>query len=897
MQPVDQSVAKGHDPLASEAAGQTAAFGPDTAQDAPSPGGTVDHLSASPGETADYAPLPPGGTVDHVPAVGAGTIGHVADEKSAKAATTAKRADIPGYELLGVLGRGGMGIVYKARQVKADRVVAVKLMLHADHADRDARDRFDTEAQAVARLQHPNIVQVFEVGEAGGAPFFSLEFVPGGSLSKRIKESMLPPREAAALVGTLGRAMAYAHRAGILHRDLKPDNVLLTMSGEPKIADFGLARKLEADSRVTQAGRLFGTPSYMPPEQTTGDLDAVGPAADVYSLGAVLYELLTGRPPFVGANLWETIEQVRRAEPVAPHVLRPAVPRDLETICLKCLRKDAAARYESADALAEDLQRYLDGVPILARPTGPVERTVRWCRRNPWPTALVATLVVALAASTVAAVHIREQGRISETRLSVYKDSVSTFVNEFPTLGDNVPLAGGLRRDMLELVNRTLVESQGKASVGPANEHGMIALELRKGDLASSRFDYEKADEAYQLARRLAEDALQGNPKERDKAVGNLATILYEQARLALAQRRLSDAAELLERSVALRRQVADAPVSGEILPAQANSDLARVLLRLSEVHRRKGDAALALQAVDEADARVAKASDGTLPPAKATQLDKARADAALERARALVLANKPDEARVHYAQGCDLLRAMIDPANPSPTARLNLAAADDEVGDWLLVHAADPAEALKFYRESQAHYRAVLNLPDVLNLQQSGEAMGYYRLGAAASRSGDPKAALDFFQRCFALRDKRVRDLEEAGDGREKDASRRWEIVYAKIARMLAQARSGRHAEAAVTAGNMLNLAAKVQAEGKELGRVPELCLQAGCGFSICASFLPADSPERAKLLAKSVDALRKARDAGYRNVVFLATDPDLDTVRPTADFQLLFAEYTKPK
>ncbi|HLW68668.1 MAG TPA: serine/threonine-protein kinase, partial [Gemmataceae bacterium] len=225
---------------------------------------------------------------------------------------------IPGYEILSELGRGGMGVVYKARQVKADRLVALKLMLHAGHAGSKARERFSLEVQAVARLQHPNIVQLYEVGETDGLPYFTLEFVPGGTLSNKIDQSLLTGREVAALLGVLAHAIGYAHRAGVIHRDLKPGNILLTTDGSPKIADFGLARKLEDETHLTHTGAVVGTPSYMAPEQAAGETAAVGPAVDIYALGAILYELLTGRPPFVGTTVIDIFDQVRNTEPLPP---------------------------------------------------------------------------------------------------------------------------------------------------------------------------------------------------------------------------------------------------------------------------------------------------------------------------------------------------------------------------------------------------------------------------------------------------------------------------------------------------------------------------------------------------------------------------------------------------
>jgi WD40 repeat protein/serine/threonine protein kinase len=309
----------------------------------------------------------------------------------------------PGYEILARLGDGGMGVVYKARQTKLNRIVALKMILSGSHAAPEEVARFKTEAEAIARLQHPNIVQVFEVGESEGRPFIALEFVDGPSLAARLAGTPQPPLEAARLVEVLARAVQHAHERGVVHRDLKPANVLLACSGGspnagtaapgrfcepplneavPKITDFGLAKRLD-EQGPTRTGALLGTAPYMAPEQAAGRTQEIGPATDVYALGAILYECLTGRPPFKAATTLETLEQVLYDEPVSPRRLQPKVPRPLETICLKCLQKDLRHRYASAAELADDLPRFLNGEPIRARPVGRLTRLWLWCRRNP----------------------------------------------------------------------------------------------------------------------------------------------------------------------------------------------------------------------------------------------------------------------------------------------------------------------------------------------------------------------------------------------------------------------------------------------------------------------------------------------------------------------------------
>jgi tRNA A-37 threonylcarbamoyl transferase component Bud32 len=309
--------------------------------------------------------------------------------------------EVPGYQIESVLGRGGMGVVYRARHLKLNRTVALKTLLAGAYAGPAERARFQREAEAVAGLCHANIVQVFEVGEHQGQPYFTMELIDGGSLAQKLATTPLTVQWAAELVASLAEAVAVAHSAGIVHRDLKPANILLTASGTPKISDFGVARRLAAEANLTATGTAVGTPSYMAPEQASATAGPVGPATDVYGLGAVLYELLTGRPPFRAETVLETFRQVLADEPVPPSRLNARVPRDLETVCLKCLHKEPQRRYGSAQALAEDLRRYLSGQEVAARPVGRLERVEKWVRRNPAVASLAGAAVLALVAGTV----------------------------------------------------------------------------------------------------------------------------------------------------------------------------------------------------------------------------------------------------------------------------------------------------------------------------------------------------------------------------------------------------------------------------------------------------------------------------------------------------------------
>jgi WD40 repeat protein len=312
---------------------------------------------------------------------------------------------VPGYQILGELGRGGMGVVYRAQQLALPRTVALKMIRTGTHAGPRDLARFRAEAAVIARLQHPHIVQIYDVGEAEGRPFLVLEFMAGGSLAQHLNGSPQPVRAAAEMVETLARAVQAAHAIGVVHRDLKPANILLAADRAPKITDFGLAKCLDSDSDAsghrgpTVTGELLGTPHYMAPEQAATPRQPVGPFADVYALGAILYELLTGRPPFTGDTPLATVLQVLHTEPVSVTRLQPNVPRDLETICLQCLRKEPRRRYASALELADDLHRFLAGEPVRAQPVGLGERAWKWARRRPAVAGLSAAVVLVIAAA------------------------------------------------------------------------------------------------------------------------------------------------------------------------------------------------------------------------------------------------------------------------------------------------------------------------------------------------------------------------------------------------------------------------------------------------------------------------------------------------------------------
>jgi eukaryotic-like serine/threonine-protein kinase len=342
-------------------------------------------------------------TIDHTPSPRPNDPTRTAtDRDEALAAGTTVRS-FGDYEIQKELGRGGMGVVYQARQISLNRPVALKMIKAGLLAGSDELRRFQNEAEAVALLDHPSIVPVYEVGCHDGQHYFSMKLVPGGSLAPLMDRYRKDPRAAAILVAEAAEAVAHAHARGILHRDIKPANILVDDRGRPFVTDFGLAKRVDGDSELTHSGAILGTPAYMAPEQASGRRGAVTTATDVYGLGSVLYALLTGRPPFSGDSAAETLERVRAAAPVPPSKINPRAPRDLEVICLKCLEKDPQRRYASAQALADDLGHYLADEPITARPVGRAERAQRWCRRNPVVAGLGVGIALVLVLGTVVA--------------------------------------------------------------------------------------------------------------------------------------------------------------------------------------------------------------------------------------------------------------------------------------------------------------------------------------------------------------------------------------------------------------------------------------------------------------------------------------------------------------
>src|SRR5262245_36411299 len=452
------------------------------------------------GKTVELPRSAPADTTNLPPSAESGTLSHSATESP-----SCERPSIAGYEVLEELGRGGMGVVYKARQTNLKRIVALKMILAGAHASREDLARFRREAEAIAQLQHPNVVQVYEIGEQQNVPFLVLEFIEGGNLAHRLPVTRPSPREAASLIEVLARTVQVAHDRGIIHRDLKPANILLQGKSQipnskleqggcsplpdlgvgswdfvPKVTDFGLAKQVNANNPSapayrTASGAILGTPNYMAPEQASGKNKEIGPPVDIYALGALLYECLTGKPPFHADTPLDTVLRVLSEEPVSPRRLNVAVPRDLETVCLKCLEKRPRNRYVTAGELADDLRRFLDDEPIRARPVTRVERAARWVKRHK---AMVGAVLLLALCLGLALAFLPWGGGSPPVPPSPGPDEKVVLPADLhlvprDALGFVCLRVGDLlRTDLFEKFQRQLIEEKKLAAVLPLSENG-----------------------------------------------------------------------------------------------------------------------------------------------------------------------------------------------------------------------------------------------------------------------------------------------------------------------------------------------------------------------------------------------------------------------------------------
>lgn len=587
------------------------------------------------------------------------------------------------YELLSEIARGGMGIVYKARETKLNRVVALKMILIGQLASEQDVQRFQTEAEAAAALDHPGIVPIYEVGQIEGQHFFSMGFVEGGSLSARLKNGPLPAEEAATLTKLVAEAISYAHSRGVIHRDLKPANVLLDSDGQPKVSDFGLAKRMEGDSGLTGTGQILGTPGYMPPEQAAGDISQVGPASDIYSIGAILYSLLTDRPPFQSASVMDTLMQVMEQEPVSPRLLNPRINRDLETICLKCLEKEPVRRYATAQDLATELGRYLAGEPIKARPIGLPARAWRWCKRNPVVAGLAAAaisfLLVGTGVSTSLAILANERAVAADQQKKIaiekaaeaeierdkagrrYQIAIDAFSNMVFPLQEKLTARNGtleIRRELLNTAREGLRKLLSEAERQGNADQTLAWSSIQMGNIETALGHFDIARKEFQVAHDMARQLVAADPKNA-VAKGILNQSLDSLGDEALLRKDGEKAREYFQAKLELiRQQLASDPDNPNL-----ERQLGKSFGKMSEVELLLGNTAASFDFAKQKLLIAAAISDAD-PENVLLQSDLAKSHELLGRAAGYM--NQQDLALNSYIQSREIVERLLtaDPNN-----------------------------------------------------------------------------------------------------------------------------------------------------------------------------------------------------------------------------------------
>ncbi len=818
--------------------------------------------------------------------------------QAAATASAPGQIHIDGYVIEGELGRGGMGVVYKALQPKLRRTVAIKMIRAAGLASEENVARFYAEARAVAALQHVNIVQIYDIGESDTLPYFSLEFVPGSSLDKKLAKQPQPPVDAAEMVETLARAMSYAHQHGIVHRDLKPANVLLSEKGVPKITDFGLAKDAAEESGMSRDGQAMGTPSYMPPEQARGDLAALGPPADIYSLGAILYEMLVGRPPFLGSNAYDTLLQVLKQDPVAPSQLVPKLPKDVETICLKCLEKDPAKRYPSAADLAEDCRRYRAGEPILSRPISGAERAWRWCKRNPRVAGLLATvaglLVTVAFGSSVAAMVIlaernakevqrqaavkargeaeeheriaKENEKIATDQAELALGTLYTFVDKVQTQLDEAPRTQKLKRELLDTAIEGLDKVADKAEQTTSINATLLMAYVQYAEMYAKTGQTEKAIEGYTKCLAMAKQRAAEKAEEmgdHDSSQYNVAAVASTLGQLILTHHHDPTAAlELFQQALAICEALDAKPrsVEGLLTEEQLAALLDETRTKIAALHYVQGAPAAArplfLQAL-EARRKAAEAS----PEDPNVLLDLARSVHAVGEIEFL-LGNRPQGFDL-YDECLAIQEKLVGEYPHVVPLAIDLGITHGDYGD-LCIRSDDLEGARRSYDRS-VDIASRLAADDEENADAAHTlGLALYRRGQLGRREADVTTADDCFTRALAIREKIA----------AKDPSN----VSRQIDLMLALAQRGECQRATGIAEGLPT----------EHGDREILLAMAKC-FAICSTTSDADASPG--YVERAIGLLKTAIAAGYRDATILLTDPDLAPVREAPGYPVIEA------
>lgn len=799
------------------------------------------------------------------------------DEPAPTPESSIARKTLGDYELLEQIGQGGMGVVFRARQVRLDRIVALKTIRSGSLASQREIVRFQTEAEAAAELDHPAIVPVFEVGESEGTHFFSMGYVDGISLGEKLHEGPLLPQEAAELVAQLANAVAYAHGKGVIHRDLKPDNVLLDEQGQPRITDFGLAKRIDTDSGQTQSGEVLGTPSYMPPEQATGSRK-IGPTSDVYGLGAILYASLTVRPPFQAASQIDTLVQVMENEPVPPRQMNPGIPRDLDTICLKCLQKEQEKRYPSARELAEDLERFVAGEPIHARPVGASERMWMWCKRNPkvaLPTAVAVLLgIVLMIGGPTLAFNFYQQKEYAEKQRGLAESNEQRANSNFDLAMENAesavdtsrlvmdeifdvynsrsPKEQLLMKDLLQialdgaqevsdkhdkLLAAAQIESKADIGVASANKKlGQVALEI--GQFTQAHKYLEKSLKvALSLGDRL------------ERADENLANVYDLLGRVHLKLGLLDDSETSYRKALdQLKQIVAKQPA----LEDRAVPYMARCLSGLGGIAKERGQPEEARKYSDQA-LKLRRDWEARFPDdLKGQRRLSAELYLRARKESDYVAAKKLFDEAIATTEGLLAKRpeASLDAVR---LARYRMGLADSAL------QFGKPNEAKSIYADAIVSLNALREeLPNHGSTVDS-LAHAYYAMGIACQQTGDARAKEHFRQGLT------IRQSQFDKDPMKKN----------KIKLMFALARCEEHEKASA-------LAKQIQQGAPNSG---DLVAIAG-GLALCSAVAELEQARKQEYIQASLDSLRAAVASGYANTSRLRVDPDLAPIQGLDSF-----------
>jgi tRNA A-37 threonylcarbamoyl transferase component Bud32/tetratricopeptide (TPR) repeat protein len=798
------------------------------------------------------------------------------------------------YELIDVLGRGGMGVVYRARQISLDRLVAIKMIANAEFAGEEQLRRFRVEAEAVAMLDHPGIVPVLEVGSFEDRRYLSMKLIDGRPLSEALVELKSDPREAARVVADVAGAVHHAHQRGILHRDLKPANILLDRAGRPYVTDFGLAKRTKSDEGLTVTGAVLGTPSYMSPEQASGKAALVTVASDVYGLGAVLFATLTGRAPFVGDSVVETIDRVRNVAPEPPRRLNPTVPRDLEVICLKCLEKDPGRRYASAGDLADDLRRWLLGEPIRARSVSLPARLGMWARRKPALAGLSAALAVASVVGVIGvvsqwreAVHQRKlseasaklareqrqaanaQERLARSQATIALDSLQDMINivqdklDRPGLYDLKEQLNAIALQRINLIVTAFEQASRKDIIA------FRALDI-SGRLSMSSGQIKEAVPIFRRCLEMGKEQLDATPHATFSWI-NLSNIYWNLGDcLEEVDRDMAGAVESLKKGEELLDHVIEKKVYhiGSLSPIEVMSRRARLHHRTSQLYIQLGqmDAALgyAKRAYEFWEGRLAEKADEL----RAT-LEGHRS--ALAVANVLHRLGRRAEAEVLFRRSQELgeLAARLDPE--SYRSRFDLAYGPHQHGVALLL-AGDLGGARPRLEAARDVFADLAKRDKGIVSHRVHLARVHDRLGQLAEAEGRADLARQEFEEA-------ARRVEEnAGLDPDNDL-RRYELAY-----MLPRAGGVARVDRAVEVADRLAAGTRVDAESQ---------IFLAQAYAQASRALPPEQADRAAaLVGKAVESIRKAIGQSFADRLVLEGEPDLAPIRGGDAFRALLGQ-----